>query len=85
MEIEQARSNWADWKGYLGHMVEFAEELGVSQERIKGIATQAGHILAQHVPPANPEQSVLKELWDVADQPEQEMLAGLMTRLVKRR
>ncbi|HUW64607.1 MAG TPA: DUF3243 family protein, partial [Spirochaetia bacterium] len=36
------------------------------------------------VPPANPEQRVLKELWDAADQPEQEMLAGLMTKLAKR-
>ena len=84
MEIEQARTNWEDWKGYLGHMVEFAEELGLSQDRIKGMATQAGNVLAQHVPPANPEQRVLKELWEVADQQEQEMLAGLMTKLAKR-
>jgi len=84
MEIEQARMNWDDWKGYLGHMVEFAEELGLSQDRIKNMAAQAGNTLAQHVPPANPEQRVLKELWDAADQPEQEMLAGLMTKLAKR-
>ncbi|HUW63397.1 MAG TPA: DUF3243 family protein, partial [Spirochaetia bacterium] len=42
--------NWDDWKGYLGHMVEFAEELGLSQDRIKNMAAQAGNTLAQHVP-----------------------------------
>ena len=84
MEIGQARTNWDDWKKYLGHMVEFAEELGMSHDRIKGMAAQAGDLLAQHVPPANPEQKVLKELWDVADEHEQETLAGLMTKLAKR-
>ncbi|MDA8335315.1 MAG: DUF3243 domain-containing protein [Peptococcaceae bacterium] len=84
MEIEQARTNWEDWKGYLGHMVEFAEELGMSQDRIKNMAAQAGDMLARHVPPANPEQRVLKELWEAADEQEQQMLAGLMTKLAKR-
>ena len=84
MEIEQARTNWDDWKKYLGHMVEFAEELGMSADRIKNMAAQAGDLLAQHVPPANPEQRVLKELWDAADENEQTVLAGLMTKLAKR-
>ncbi|MGB9825544.1 MAG: DUF3243 family protein, partial [Desulfofundulus sp.] len=42
-------------------------------------------VLADHVPPANPEQKVLKELWQVADQQEKQVIANLMTRLVSER
>jgi hypothetical protein len=43
-----------------------------------------GDLLAQNVPPANPEQKAVKELWDVANQDERQVLANLMTRLATR-
>ena len=81
MDFRQATTDWDSWKRYLGQAVEFAEELGVSRDRIKNLAEQAGELLAETVPPANAEQKAVKELWQVADQNEKQVLAGLMTKL----
>ncbi|MGB9804018.1 DUF3243 domain-containing protein [Desulfofundulus sp.] len=85
MDIRQVSTDWDNWKRFLGQAVEFAEELGISRDRIVNLAQQAGQVLADHVPPANPEQKVLKELWQVADQQEKQVIANLMTRLVSER
>lgn len=75
-------TDWEGWKNTLGQAVKFAEELGISKQKISSLAQQAGDILAQNVTPATPEQKVLKELWDVAGAEERKVLANLMTRLV---
>jgi hypothetical protein len=82
--LNLANSNWESWKKTLGQAVEFAEELGISRNQIGSIAQQVGDLLAQNVPPANPEQKAVKELWDVANQDERQVLANLMTRLATR-
>ncbi|OPZ70955.1 MAG: hypothetical protein BWY80_01415 [Firmicutes bacterium ADurb.Bin456] len=82
--LNLANSNWESWKKTLGQAVEFAEELGISKNHISSIAQQVGDLLAQNVPPANPEQKVVKELWDVASQDEKQVLANLMTKLATR-
>lgn len=78
---KQVNTDWDSWKLFLGQAVEFAEELGVSRERIASLARQAGEVLAESVPPSNPEQKALKELWQVADQQEKQVLANLMAKL----
>ncbi|MFZ5590803.1 MAG: DUF3243 domain-containing protein [Bacillota bacterium] len=84
MDIKtKINTSWDNWKHFLGQAVEFAEELGISRERIVSLAKQAGDVLAENVQPANPEQKALKELWSVADQQERQVLAGLMTKLSK--
>ncbi len=82
--LNLANSNWESWKKTLGQAVEFAEELGISRNQIGSLAQQVGDLLAQNVPPANPEQKAVKELWDVANQDERQVLANLMTRLATR-
>ena len=82
--LNLANSNWESWKKTLGQAVEFAEELGISRNQIGSLAQQVGDLLAQNVPPANPEQKAVKELWDVANQEERQVLANLMTRLATR-
>jgi len=77
-----ANTDWDTWKKTLGQAVEFAEELGISKQKISSLAQQAGDLLADSVTPANPEQKVLKELWDVAESEERKVLANLMTKLV---
>lgn len=76
-----SNSDWNTWKKLLGQAVEFAEELGVSKDRISALAQQAGEVLAENVSPSNPEQQALKELWAVADAREKQTLATLMTKL----
>lgn len=79
--LSNARADWDNWKKFLAQAVEFAEELGVSRDRISALACQAGDVLAETVLPSNPEQKVLKELWNVSDPQEKQMLANLMTKL----
>ncbi|MTI80531.1 MAG: DUF3243 domain-containing protein [Firmicutes bacterium] len=83
-DLKQANTNWDNWKNYLGQAVEFAEELGMNEDRITSLATQAGSVLAENVPPSNPEQRALKELWDVADNQERQTIGRLMTKLAKK-
>ncbi len=78
---KEANTDWKNWKQFLGQAVEFAEELGVPKTQISSLACQAGNILAENVPPTNPEQEVLKELWQAADNQERQILANLMTKL----
>lgn len=82
MDFRQFSSDWENWKRFLGQAVEFAEELGVSRDRIASLAHQAGDVLAENVTPDTPEQKTMKELWSVADDKEKHTLATLMTRLV---
>jgi len=86
MELAGSSVNkdWDNWKRFLSEAMEFAEELGVSREKISFLAGQAGEILADSVQPANPEQRVLKELWNVSDQQEKKVIANLMTKLCKK-
>lgn len=77
-----SNTDWETWKKTLGQAVEFAEGLGISKQKISSLAHQAGDLLAESVPPANPEQKVIKELWDVAEPEERKVLANLMTKLV---
>lgn len=81
-EFTKVSSDWDSWKQYLKQAVEFAGELGIPQDKIRSLAEQAGDVLAENVPPANPEQKAVKELWQVADPGEKKVLANLMTKLV---
>lgn len=84
LDLSKANTSWDSWKKYLGQAMEFAEELGISREKVQSYAITAGSILADNVQPANPEQKALKELWDVADKDEQQVIARLMTKLASR-
>lgn len=77
-----AKTDWQTWKNYLRQAMEFADELGIPRDKVHNLAHQVGDILAQSVPPANPEQQAVKELWQVADQNERQVLSRLMTRVV---
>ncbi len=84
LDLTKANTSWDNWKRYLGQAMEFAEELGISRDNVQQYAMTAGTILAENVNPANPEQKAIKELWEVADKDEQQVLARLMTKLANR-
>lgn len=82
MELKDINTSWDSWKRYLGQAVEFAEEIGVSKDKIKSTAQEVGQFLADQVPPATPEQKTIKELWQVANNDEKQVLTSLMMKLV---
>ncbi|MDD4335379.1 MAG: DUF3243 domain-containing protein [Desulfotomaculaceae bacterium] len=77
-------ANWDNWKKTLGHAVEYARELGIPSDQIGSMAKQLGDMLADKVPPGNPEQQAVKELWEVAGTDERQVLANLMTKLASK-
>lgn len=83
--MNMLNTNWDSWKRTLGQAVEYAQELGISSDQINSMAHQLGDMLAERVPPANPEQKAVKELWEVANTDERKVLANLMTRLASRK
>lgn len=71
------------WQDFLGRGAQFLEKLGLSSDNVAGLAKGMGDFLAENIDPENPQQRVLKDLWDSADDNEKHMLASLVTRMSK--
>lgn len=71
------------WKEFLGDRLQNAEKSGMDEESINNIAAELGDYLAEHVDPKNEEQRVLSDLWNSADEQQQQALAGAMINMVK--
>lgn len=77
-------SSWESYKQSLGKGMEVAKELGMSDQEIATVAQKFGSYLAQHIDnPDLPENKALRDLWQVADEQEQQILTNLMMRLAK--
>lgn len=79
MEID---TNWEQWKSYLGTAINAGEFIGLSRENLNKMAYQVGKFLANEVDPANREQRLLKELWDVGSAKERETLSYLVLKMI---
>lgn len=69
----------------LSQRIQAAQQAGMSQQDIKARAQQIGDWLAQEVAPRTPEQRLLKEMWQVANQQEQEAIASSLVKVIQRR
>ncbi|TCS92579.1 DUF3243 domain-containing protein [Hazenella coriacea] len=76
--------NFQEWKEFLAHRLQQAESLGMDRQSINDLAFQLGDYLAKDIDPQNVQERLLKDLWDVADQNEQQTMAGLMVKLVEK-
>lgn len=74
--------NFQEWKDFLAARVNQAENLGMDRETINDLAYEIGDYLAKDVDPKNVQERVLKDLWDVANEEEQRIIARLMVKLV---
>jgi hypothetical protein len=70
------------WKSFLSDRVHEAERLGFSDEAIVKMAKEIGDFLSDKVDPENPEERLIKQLWEVGDEQERKTLARLMFKLV---
>lgn len=82
MKLNPTRQSWDEWKQTLARAVQHGQSAGMSQEEIRQRAQDLGDLLAHTVDPANPEQKVLAELWNAADQQEQQALASTIVKMV---
>ncbi|HHT64052.1 MAG: DUF3243 domain-containing protein [Bacillota bacterium] len=76
-------SSWENYKRSLGEAMEFANDMGITDNQISEFAQQFGSYLAQNITPDIPENRALKELWEIASPEEQRTIAGLMMKLAK--
>lgn len=73
-------STLQDFRQELATKVKAAKSTGMSNESIEHYAEHVGDWLAGHVAPKSPEQALLKEMWQVADQDEQHAIADVLVK-----
>ncbi|MBO2522036.1 MAG: DUF3243 domain-containing protein [Clostridia bacterium] len=80
--MQQVAGSWEAWKSQLAQAVQLGQSMNLSQEELAKRAEQVGDFLASKIDPKNPEQKVLKELWEAADDEEQRTIANVLIKLV---
>lgn len=75
--------NWSEWRQTLAQAVNVGRGMGMSESEMADKAEAVGDFLANNVDPQNPEQGILKELWEAADQRQQQELAKMLINLVQ--
>ncbi len=74
-------NDWGDWKKTLGKAVDLGESVGMSDKSITNIAEKVGSFLSNTVDPRNDEERLLKEMWDVADDRDRDVLAKIIVKI----
>ncbi len=82
MTLSSVLSTYDKWKQFLGERVFNARNSGMNDGTIQKLAVEIGEFLAQKVDPKNDEERVLKELWEVCDEQEKQVMARIMMKLV---
>lgn len=70
------------FKSVLLRAVGLAQGIGLSEDTITSLTTGLGSFLSRFADPADREQRLLKELWDVGSESEQRTLARLIAKMV---
>lgn len=73
--------NFDKWKEFLGTQVDRAQAMGMSDQQITKAASNIGDYLAHKIDPKNPQERLLKQMWDICDEQEQQTMARVMVRL----
>lgn len=73
--------NFDKWKEFLGTQVDRAQAMGMSEDQIANAASRIGDFLSNKVDPKNPQERLLKQMWEVCDEGEQKTMARIMVRL----
>lgn len=69
----------------LASKLRIASRVGIKQEEIISKAADIGDWLAREVSPRSPEQRLLKELWQVSDEREQQAIAGALVKMIQKK
>ncbi len=76
--------SFAEFKDSLSQKLDMAHHAGASRGTILNAAKDFTVWLAAEVDPKNPEQRLLKELWEVADDNERNALVNLLVKFMDR-
>lgn len=56
--------NFDRWKEFLGDRIEQAQAGGMTNEQLENVAVKMGNYLANKVDPENPQERLLKHMWE---------------------
>ena len=73
--------DWDEWKHTLANAIDLGETIGMSDKAITDTAEKVGTYLSKNVEPRNPEERLLKEMWDVADKGDRSVLAKIVVKM----
>ncbi|MCL6548079.1 MAG: DUF3243 domain-containing protein [Alicyclobacillus sp.] len=76
--------NFEQWKEFLGTQIDRAQAMGMSDDQIARVAEHIGDYLATKVDPKNVQQRLLKQMWEVANEDEQQCIARVMVKLAQK-
>lgn len=74
--------SFEQFKGALGDKLNLAHKAGASRGTILNAAKDFAEWLSREVDPQNPEQRLLKELWEVADENEKNALVNMLVKFM---
>lgn len=77
-------SGWHAWKNMMGKIVNMAESVGISTNRVNDTVFRVGDFFANNFDPENREMRLLKELWDEADDGQKKVLSSLIVRMLEK-
>lgn len=85
MELENIETieNFNKWENTLKKAVNISKMIGMKENTITDIVKRVGDFLSNHVDPENPQQRLLKQLWEVGNKKERQALAHLIVKMVE--
>jgi hypothetical protein len=85
MDFEHVKmiEDFDKWKNTLHRLVHVSKAVGMSEDTITDLAKKVGDFLSNKVDPENPQQRLLKQLWEVGTQEERHALAHLIVKMVE--
>ncbi|MYL33211.1 DUF3243 family protein [Pontibacillus yanchengensis] len=75
--------NFESWKDFLGDRLHQAQGDGMNDKTVSNLAYEVGEYLSTQVDAKNDQEAVLRDLWNVASEEEQHMIANMMVKLVQ--
>lgn len=86
MDIENVKviENFDKWKGTLHKAIHLSEKMKISEDTITDIGKKVGDFLMNNVDTENPQQQLLKQLWEVGTQEERHSLAHMLVKMIEK-
>jgi hypothetical protein len=75
--------DWTSWRSTLKDAIGRGKKMGMTDETIQSLAVKVGDFMTEKVCPGNPEEVLLKELWEAGNVDERTALAAMIFKAVK--
>jgi Protein of unknown function (DUF3243) len=85
MDLENVKmiEDFDKWKETLHKVIHVSEAVGMKEETVVDIAKRIGDFLANKVDPENPQQRLIKQLWEVGSPEERHAMAHMIVKMVE--